>query len=277
MGLPPSDPVDVGSGPPLVLIPGVQGRWEYVRPAVDALARSFRVLTFSLCGERGVNRPFNPALGFDNYARQVEDVLDRSGIERAVICGISFGGLAAIRFAATRAARTTALVLASTPGPGWHLRLRHRTYARVPWLFLPLFLAETPLRLRVELASTFPRRPDRWRFAQSQLRILARAPLSAKRMAIRATLIGGVSLPDECQKITSPTLVVTGERALDRVVPVDGTIAYLRLRQGAAHQVLPRPGHLGPIPRPAAFGSLVRAFVDRSASASRHDQYDATA
>jgi 3-oxoadipate enol-lactonase len=277
VGSSPAGLVDIGSGPPLVLIPGVQGRWEYVRPAVDALATSFRVLTFSLCGERGVNRPFNPALGFDNYARQVEDALDRSGIDRAVICGISFGGLAAIRFAATRAKRTTALVLVSTPGPGWHLRSRHRTYARVPWLFLPLFLAETPLRLRVELASTFPRRPDRWRFAQSQLRTLARAPLSAKRMAIRATLIDGLSLPDECQRITSPTLVVTGERALDRVVPVDGTIAYLRLIEGSDHQVLPRTGHLGSITRPAAFGSLVRAFVDRRTAASRHEQYDATA
>jgi pimeloyl-ACP methyl ester carboxylesterase len=209
--------------------------------------------------------------------RQIEDVLDRSGIDRAAICGISFGGLAAIRFAATRAERTAALVLVSTPGPGWHLRSRHRTYARVPWLFLPLFLAETPLRVRIELASTFPRRPDRWRFAQSQLRTLARAPLSAKRMAIRATLIDGLSLPDECQKITSPTLVVTGERALDRVVPVDGTIAYLRLIEGSDHQVLQRTGHLGSITRPAAFGSLVRAFMNRRATAPCHEQYDATA
>ena len=29
--------IDRGSGPPLVLIPGLQGRWEYVRPTVDAL------------------------------------------------------------------------------------------------------------------------------------------------------------------------------------------------------------------------------------------------
>jgi 3-oxoadipate enol-lactonase len=269
--------IDVGSGPPLVLIPGVQGRWEYVRPAIDALARSFRVLTFSLCGERGSDLPFDRSLGFDNYTRQIQGVLDRSGIDRAVICGISFGGLAAIRFAATRPQRTSALVLVSTPGPGWHLRSRHRTYARVPWLFLPFFLAETPLRLRIELASTFPRRPDRWRFAQAQLRTFGRAPLSAKRMAARATLIGGLSLPDECQKITSPTLVVTGERALDRVVPVDGTIAYLRLIEGSHHQVLPCTGHLGSITRPEAFRSLIRGFVDRQRTASRHEQHDAIA
>ena len=32
------DIIDRGSGPPLVLIPGLQGRWEYLRPAVDALS-----------------------------------------------------------------------------------------------------------------------------------------------------------------------------------------------------------------------------------------------
>ena len=35
--------VDKGSGTPLVLIPPLQGRWEYMSDTVDALARSFRV------------------------------------------------------------------------------------------------------------------------------------------------------------------------------------------------------------------------------------------
>ena len=32
--------VDKGHGTPIVLIPGVQGRWEWMRPTVDALATS---------------------------------------------------------------------------------------------------------------------------------------------------------------------------------------------------------------------------------------------
>ena len=40
--------VERGSGPPLVMIPGLQGRWEYQRGTIDALAASFRVITFSL-------------------------------------------------------------------------------------------------------------------------------------------------------------------------------------------------------------------------------------
>ena len=44
--------IDRGHGTPLVLVPGIQGRWEYMRPAVDALAERFRVVTFDLCGDR---------------------------------------------------------------------------------------------------------------------------------------------------------------------------------------------------------------------------------
>ena len=61
--------IDRGSGPPLVLIPGLQGRWEYLRPAVDALSAFFRVLTFSLDGD-----------DFDGYARQVAAALSGKGI-----------------------------------------------------------------------------------------------------------------------------------------------------------------------------------------------------
>ena len=35
----------------VVLVPGIQGRWEYLAPAVDALAPSHRVITFSLRAE----------------------------------------------------------------------------------------------------------------------------------------------------------------------------------------------------------------------------------
>ena len=62
--------VDKGRGTPLVLIPGLQGRWEWMRPTVDALAEHHRVLTFSLCDERSSQFPCDPAKGFDNFVEQ---------------------------------------------------------------------------------------------------------------------------------------------------------------------------------------------------------------
>src|SRR5262245_24122277 len=129
----------MGTGPPLVLIPGIQGRWEYLQPAIDALSKFFRVISFPLAGERESGATFDQSLGLDNYTRQLAGILDRRGLDAATICGISFGGLAAIRFAASHPERTAALVLVSTPGPDLNLARRHRVYIRAPWLFGPLF------------------------------------------------------------------------------------------------------------------------------------------
>ena len=251
--------VDVGSGPPLVLIPGTQGRWEYLTPAIDALAQSFRVLSFSLCGERNT-AAFDPALGLDNYARQVGAILDRAAIPDAIVCGISFGGLAAIRFAAAYPRRTRALVIVSAPGPNWQPVPRHRLYMRAPWLFGPLFLLETPVRLQAELRASFPNVANGCRFVLWQLRTLLRAPLSPARMAQRAALIPTAPLVDDCGKIKAPTLIVVGERQLDRVVPVDATTRFVSLLEKTRCETLQETGHLGSITHPDRFAALVRDF-----------------
>ena len=251
------DIIDRGSGPPLVLIPGLQGRWEYLRPAVDALSAFFRVLTFSLDAD-----------DFDGYARQVADALSEKGIERATICGVSFGGLVAVRFAARHPSRCAALVLASTPRPALRLRRRHRLYLRAPWLFGPVFLAETPWRLRPEIRTAIPDPRARRLFSLTAVRTLVSAPVSLSRMAARARLISTVDVGPDCERIAAPTLVVTGERDLDHVVPVEGSSEYLRLIPHARAVVLERTGHLGSITRPDAFASLVREFIEEQRNAA---------
>src|SRR5207245_431316 len=117
-------------------------------------------------------------------------------------------------------------------------------------------------RLWAELASAFPDSEARVRFLRSQLRVLLDAPLSFKRMAERARLISKANRVADCAKVTAPTLVVTGEPRLDRVVPVDSSIQYLRLIRDSRAVVLEHTGHLGSITRPDAFAAVVREFVD---------------
>src|SRR3954471_24288008 len=236
------DSIDRGSGPPLVLIPGLQGRWEYLRPAVDALSASFRVLTFSL-GRGDLN----------TYADRVADVMTQARVERATICGVSFGGLIAVRFAARHASRCDALILASTPKPVLRLRPRHQIYLRAPWIFGPIFIAETPFRLRPEIRTAIPDAAARRRFSFRALRTAVTAPVSLSRMAARARMISSEDVTADCARIGAPTLIVTGERHLDHVVPVDGSSEYLQLIVNAQATTLARTGHLGTITRPDDF------------------------
>lgn len=243
--------IDRGSGPPLVLIPGLQGRWEYARETVDALADSFRVLTFSL-GEGDL----------DALAGQAIAALDDKGIDRATICGVSFGGLVAVKAAAQHPSRVANLVLASTPRPALRLRRRHQIYLKAPWLFGVLFVAETPWRLRPEVRAAIPDRHERRRFALDAFRTLCGARVSLSQMAARARLVVQPGLESECARIAAPTLVVTGEPHLDYVLPVDGSSEYLRLIANARAAVLRGTGHIGSVTRPREFAALVRAFVE---------------
>jgi pimeloyl-ACP methyl ester carboxylesterase len=259
--------VDRGEGVPLVLIPGIQGRWEYMRPAIDRLARSFRVITFPLCGERASQRRFEPARGLDNFVDQIDEALDDRGLARAVMCGVSFGGLIALHYAARRGARTSALVLVSTPGPDFRPTRRLQMYARVPWLLGPVFLAGIPGRVRSEISLALPRRRDRRRFVWGQIRTFAGAPLSLPQMAARSTLLGSPDLTSDCARVVAPTLVISGEPSLDRVVPAGGSAEYVRLIPGARAARIERTGHLGYITRPDAFAGLVEHFVSAATAA----------
>jgi pimeloyl-ACP methyl ester carboxylesterase len=252
---------EYGKGPALVLIPGIQGRWEYMRPAIDALARSCRVITFPLCGEPDSRRAFDPERGLDNFADQVLAAVEAAHVAKAAICGVSFGGLIALRFAARYSARTGSLILVSTPGPTFRLRRRHVLYTRMPRLFGPIFLAEVPRRLRAEVALAIPNRRARVRFALRQFGTLWRAPISVTRMAARAQLLDGRHVAADCARVSSPTLVVTGEPPLDHVVSVESSSDYVRLIAGARGVRLSRSGHLGYITRATDFAAVVTDFM----------------
>ena len=243
-----------------MLIPGLQGRWEYLRPAVDALSQSFRVLTFSL--DETVRLKPDPTETLDRYAQAVALAMTQARVERATICGVSFGGLIAVRFAARYAHRCDALVLASTPRPMLRLRPRHAFYLRAPWVFGPIFLAETPFRLRPEIRAAIPDAAARRRFSLNTMRTAFAAPVSLSRIAGRARMITLEDVTADCGRVTAPTLVVTGEARLDHVVPVEGSSEYMRLIPNARAAVLERTGHLGSITRPDAFAALVHDFTE---------------
>jgi 3-oxoadipate enol-lactonase len=253
--------IDRGTGLPIVMIPGIQGRWEYMRPAIDALAESFRVITFPLCGERGSSRDLDPTRGLDDFVDQIDAVLDDRHLTRAVICGVSFGGLIALRFAARRPERTSALVLVSPPGPTFRLRRRHRIYTRLPRILGPVFLAEVPRRVRAEIALAIPDRSGRRRFTWLQIATFLRAPISLSRIAARARLIGIHDPSVDCARILAPTLVMTGEQSLDHVVSAQGASEYQQLIRHARAARLEQTGHLGYITRPREFAATVRGFL----------------
>jgi pimeloyl-ACP methyl ester carboxylesterase len=263
--------IERGTGEPLILIPGLQGRWEYMRRAVEALSQSRRVITFPLCDEPSAGATIElDHRGLDGYVAHTEAILNTLKIDRAAICGVSFGGLIALRFAAIMTERTSALILASTPGPQFHLKRRHKLYAHVPWVFGPFFAAESPSRLRAEMSAAFPDERERRRFVNDLVKTFRDAPVSAVRMARRALLIESYDRLTDCASVTCPTLVVHGDPSLDFVVDASETANYGRLIRGARVVMMERTGHLGSVTQPQRFADIVGSFLDSARKDSRH-------
>ena len=59
----------------------------------------------------------------------------------------------------------------------------------------------------------------------------------------------------------APTLVVSGEEPLDRVVPVRSTRRYAELIPRADYRILPQTGHMAILTRPSQFAGVVSDFA----------------
>jgi pimeloyl-ACP methyl ester carboxylesterase len=254
--------IDTGSGPPLVLIPGIQGRWEWMAPAIDALSERHRVLSFSL-DEAPYRRDISGV--FDAWIDGIDAMLDRAGVSKALIVGVSFGGLIAARYAARRPARTGALVMVSSPSPRHLLDEQSEAYLRHPRLAMPLFAARACRRLLPETFAARPTWGSRARFLGSHVVRILQTPIHPSRMAhwVRAWMATDIAA--DCRLVSAPTLVLTGEPHLDRVVPVADSLDVVNYITHAKHVVLDRTGHIGLVSRPAEFAALVSTFAGNTA------------
>jgi pimeloyl-ACP methyl ester carboxylesterase len=257
---------DQGSGPAIVLIQPLQGRWEWMRPSLVALSRYTRVISYSLCGDIGSGVRMDPSEGFDAYTRQLEQVMERAGVGRVALCGVSFGGVVAARYTAQHPERVSHLIVASSPGPGWKPTARQAGYVARPWLSMPAFALTGASRVGVEIAAAFPGWGGRIGFAIRYLGAAARFPAQPQLMARRARLLEDVDIAADCARIEAPTLVITGDESLDRVVPTASTREFVKQIRGARYAMMDRTGHLGSLTQPERFARIVGEFVNASSS-----------
>ena len=249
---------DEGSGPALVVIQGLHGRWEWMAAALRQLAVHCRVISYSLRGDLGSGRR---AAGFDGYIRQLAEVLDRAGVEHATLCGVSFGGLIALRYAAARDPRVASLVLASSPAPGWRPSEQQQRWIERPWLSAPMFVASAPVRLWPEVQAAYPDAASRLGFFIRQGARAVSAPMIPGLMGRRIREVLALDFEEDCARVSVPTLVITGEPELDRVVPVANTRRYASLIPNARYELMPGTGHLGVLTHPDRFAAIVSGFI----------------
>jgi pimeloyl-ACP methyl ester carboxylesterase len=98
--------------PPVLCIPGLTRNCRDYEPVAEALAGEWRVICVDLRG-RGLSDYAKDSASYQplQYAADVTALLDRLGIERAVMIGTSLGGVVTMLLAMTAPGRIAAAVL----------------------------------------------------------------------------------------------------------------------------------------------------------------------
>ena len=106
-----------------------------------------------------------------------------------------------------------------------------------------------------------------WLLSHPAVSLLPQAAQAEEKTETPVVKVYPVALPQridfcvECASVEAPTLVITGEPHLDRIVPVESTRRYAETIRGARCVTLERTGHLGMVTRPGEWAQEVARFV----------------
>ena len=252
---------EVGTGTPLVLLhafPLSSAMWLAQR---EELADRCRVITPDQRGFGGTPLGDDPP-SLDRCADDVVELLDRLGLERVVLGGLSMGGYVAMAFLRRYADRVAGLLLADTKAtadPDAVRANRERIAVEVETDESSTVLVDDVLPTLLG-STTTSSRP----LVAGRVRGLVQAaPAPAVAWAQRAMAARPESF-DVLRSFAGPALVVVGEEdALSP--PADAQAMAEALPHGQLARV-PGAGHLTAVETPEAFNALVAGLLGRVGS-----------
>ena len=246
-----------GGDPAIVLLHGLLfdgGMW---RGQVEALSALGRVVVIDGPGHGKSEPP--PKFTIEEHADALLDTLGDLDIPRALLVGLSWGGMVAMRLALQHPARVAGLALLDTSAEKEELkkRVRYRAFVAMhrrigmPYaMFMrdvaPLMFAPRTLRERPELVETAYRRAmgfDREGVARASL----------------AVVVHRSSVLEKLDRIRVPTLVMCGRE--DGATPPEKSENIARAIPGARLVMLDEVGHMAPLEDPDAVNQHLVPFA----------------
>jgi 3-oxoadipate enol-lactonase len=231
------------------------------RPQMDRVPTGWRFVAPDLPGFGASVLP--AARTMDAMAREVLNVLDEQGIDRAVIGGMSMGGYVTLALYRLAPERFVGMVLADTRATAdtdqqkearrkMIETVREQGPGAVADEMMPKLLGETSQRERPDVASKVREMIE-----------------GNSRGAIAGAVEAMMTRPDSrplLSQITVPTLIVCGEEDV-LTPPSDSTALHDGIPDSRLVQI-PRAGHLSSIEAPEEFSFALNAFLGEL-SASR--------
>ena len=245
-----------GPGDPVVLLHAFPLDSRMFEPQAEALAGFRRLVTPDYPGfGRSPRVPAQPDVRY--YAEGVRGLLDRLGLERVVLGGVSLGGYVVFECLRLFPERVSALILANTrPEPdSEEIRENRKKMARR--------VAEEGVGVLIELQM------ERL-LAASTLESNERVVEKVRAMILESNPNGVVAAlgamrerPDSTPllgKIEVPTLVIGGEQ--DGISSPEVMGAMAEKIPASRHVTLPRAGHLSNLEAPEGFNAALKEFLE---------------
>ncbi|MFG6137359.1 alpha/beta fold hydrolase [Halomonas sp. B23F22_10] len=231
--------------------------WREQLPALDG---ERRIINIDFRGHGGSSHLSEPFTLYDAVS-DVIAVLDELGIERAVWCGLSIGGMVALRAALEHPERVAGLILMDTDaGPETLVHtLEYRAMGAVARRFGLGPLLPSVARL---MFSATTRREQPALVAEWKARF-ASVDVPSALLGLDA-LIKRDSLLERLAEIDVPALVAVGEE--DRSLPVPFSRRLHERLPDSRLAIIPAAGHLSALEQPERVNAAIAGFM-----ASRFD------
>lgn len=239
------------SGPPIVLLHGAGCNLEDMRLALgERLAARHHVILVDRPGQGWSERPGRQGSSPAYQAAMLGNLLDRLGVDRAIVVGHSWGGTLAATFALDHPQRVAGLVLLSPPTHPF-LRNITRLYAALAtpflgWLFartlaLPFAAAAFRLGVRAPFRPQAP--PSKYLKRSAAFLLLRPATFLANARDVAGLQKFLARQVARYGALKAPTIIITGDR--DQLVsPRRHAMALAASVPGAKLIVLPGIGHM---------------------------------
>ncbi|MEU3690426.1 alpha/beta fold hydrolase [Streptomyces narbonensis] len=237
--------------PALLLIHGSATSSRSWDALVPLLTTSHRVIRIDLPGHGRSAEPVDGDYAPLEQGRRIGTVLDRLGVECAIVVGHSSGGCAAVALAEQRPDLVTALALINT-GPSMDAFIAPGSTAMDPTRWPP-----TDEQIR-QFASTGFR--TGYEVPQELVDELRGMTYHAVATAMRASIayLNQRALPDRLMPLGKPLQVIFGDQ--DRRWRPSSAVDY-RVVPGARVELLPGAGHTPILEEPARTAALLLAFT----------------
>jgi 3-oxoadipate enol-lactonase len=241
-------------GPPIVLSNSLGTTLEMWDPQVPALVEAgYRVLRYDTRGHGRSPVPPGP-YSMDQLGADLLAVLDRHGVERAHVAGVSLGGATAMWMAVNAPRRVDRLIVCCSAArfgepDGWHERaatVRERgmgpVAATIPerW-FTPAYVEACPEVVDPIVATLAATAPDGY--------------------AACCEAIAGIDLREAIAAVRAPTLVLAG--ADDPATPPDNAREIAATIPGATIYVLAQAAHLASVQCAETVNDFITDFLDQ--------------